>query len=70
MIVLQNGVQDSYTWRKYGQKEILGARFPRYLVVSHMPNSNELNTHKGFGATERITSGAFFHGAPYHQVVV
>ncbi|CAN6171872.1 unnamed protein product [Urochloa humidicola] len=28
-IVLQNGVQDSYTWRKYGQKEILGARFPR-----------------------------------------
>jgi len=29
MIVLQNGVQDSYTWRKYGQKEILGARFPR-----------------------------------------
>ncbi|XP_066396060.1 transcription factor WRKY45-2-like [Miscanthus floridulus] len=29
MIVLQNGVHDSYTWRKYGQKEILGARFPR-----------------------------------------
>ncbi|PUZ69530.1 hypothetical protein GQ55_2G116400 [Panicum hallii var. hallii] len=29
MIVLQNGVQDSYTWRKYGQKDILGARFPR-----------------------------------------
>ncbi|KAG2633451.1 WRKY transcription factor WRKY71-like [Panicum virgatum] len=29
MIVLQHGVQDSYTWRKYGQKEILGARFPR-----------------------------------------
>ncbi|OEL25597.1 hypothetical protein BAE44_0013385 [Dichanthelium oligosanthes] len=29
MIVLQNEVQDSYTWRKYGQKEILGARFPR-----------------------------------------
>ncbi|CAN6203779.1 unnamed protein product [Urochloa humidicola] len=29
MLVLQNGVQDSYKWRKYGQKEILGARFPR-----------------------------------------
>ncbi|EER96328.1 WRKY transcription factor 6 [Sorghum bicolor] len=29
MTVLQNGVHDSYTWRKYGQKEILGARFPR-----------------------------------------
>ncbi|RLN33885.1 hypothetical protein C2845_PM03G27890 [Panicum miliaceum] len=29
MIVLQSGVQDSYTWRKYGQKDILGARFPR-----------------------------------------
>ncbi|WVZ63047.1 hypothetical protein U9M48_012718 [Paspalum notatum var. saurae] len=29
MIVLQNESQDSYKWRKYGQKEILGARFPR-----------------------------------------
>ncbi|KAJ1268336.1 hypothetical protein BS78_07G127000 [Paspalum vaginatum] len=29
MIVLRNEFQDSYTWRKYGQKEILGARFPR-----------------------------------------
>ncbi|KAG2633450.1 hypothetical protein PVAP13_2NG267503 [Panicum virgatum] len=32
MIVLQHGVQDSYTWRKYGQKEILGARFPRSYI--------------------------------------
>ncbi|CAL5080063.1 unnamed protein product [Urochloa decumbens] len=38
MIVLQNEVQDSYTWRKYGQKEILGARFPRsYFKCGRKP---------------------------------
>ncbi|CAL5065687.1 unnamed protein product [Urochloa decumbens] len=39
LIVLQNEVQDSYTWRKYGQKEILGARFPRsYFKCGRKPS--------------------------------
>jgi len=23
---------DGYTWRKYGQKDILGSRYPRYVT--------------------------------------
>lgn len=25
--------EDGYTWRKYGQKEILGSKYPRYKLV-------------------------------------
>nr|CAB3456501.1 unnamed protein product [Digitaria exilis]CAB3502978.1 unnamed protein product [Digitaria exilis] len=36
IVLLQNEVQDSYRWRKYGQKDILGARFPRsYFKCGH-----------------------------------
>nr|CAB3452782.1 unnamed protein product [Digitaria exilis] len=35
IVLLQNEVQDSYRWRKYGQKDILGARFPRYFIVQN-----------------------------------
>lgn len=27
---LEGSLDDGYSWRKYGQKEILGAKFPRY----------------------------------------
>jgi hypothetical protein len=26
---------DGYTWRKYGQKDILGSRYPRYVMNKH-----------------------------------
>ena len=26
---------DGYTWRKYGQKDILGSRYPRYAMNKH-----------------------------------
>lgn len=28
---LEGTLDDGYSWRKYGQKEILGAKFPRYI---------------------------------------
>lgn len=28
---------DAYIWRKYGQKEILGSKFPRYYLCQFMP---------------------------------
>lgn len=26
----EGSMEDGYSWRKYGQKDILGAKFPRY----------------------------------------
>ena len=25
--------EDGFTWRKYGQKEILGSKFPRFYLI-------------------------------------
>lgn len=27
------GLEDGFSWRKYGQKEILGARHPRSVII-------------------------------------
>lgn len=28
---LEGPTDDGYSWRKYGQKDILGAKYPRYI---------------------------------------
>jgi hypothetical protein len=36
--VRETSINDGYSWRKYGQKEILGAQHPR-LVLKHFRES-------------------------------
>lgn len=31
---LEGPTDDGYSWRKYGQKDILGAKYPRFVVLS------------------------------------
>jgi len=31
---LEGSLDDGYSWRKYGQKDILGAKFPRSVRIS------------------------------------
>jgi hypothetical protein len=31
-------VNDGHSWRKYGQKEILGAKYPRFALSTSHPN--------------------------------
>lgn len=33
---LEGPLDDGFSWRKYGQKDILGAKHPRYLYLGHM----------------------------------
>ena len=34
-VVVPQIPDDGYTWRKYGEKDILGFKFPRYNIQSH-----------------------------------
>ena len=45
---VEGSLDDGYSWRKYGQKDILGAKFPRleaFFSFSHLNSSYELNKY-------------------------
>ena len=38
--------EDNYTWRKYGQKEIMGSKYPRYVHIYKYISHDQLNNQK------------------------
>jgi len=37
---LEGPHDDIFSWRKYGQKDILGAKFPRYIIILYHHHHN------------------------------
>lgn len=38
--MVEGPLSDGYSWRKYGQKDILGANHPRLETLIHVTNFN------------------------------
>lgn len=61
---LEGPTDDGYSWRKYGQKDILGARYPRsirspFLIISEKSKSEHL--------TNTIVCSFFFINRSYYR---
>jgi hypothetical protein len=48
-------VDDGHSWRKYGQKEILGAKHPRLALVTHLNPSLFFSLPLSLGAQSTCT---------------
>lgn len=49
---LEGPLDDGFSWRKYGQKDILGAKHPRYLYLGHIQfSSYETNLYMFLAST-------------------
>ncbi|KAI8531232.1 hypothetical protein RHMOL_Rhmol11G0121200 [Rhododendron molle] len=49
--ITRYGLDDGHSWRKYGQKEILGARHPRPVLLS---GSDQVDVHEYWCATTAV----------------
>ncbi|KAF7842812.1 disease resistance protein RPS2-like [Senna tora] len=49
-------VDDGYSWRKYGQKDILGSKFPKHSITTRWPFEDDGYTWRKYGQKDILGS--------------